>query len=102
MLLRWNWGLKVLIQVYISSYQAALSIRRFFFEQLTNPGFDLTTNSRANFLWDEQILFFVGHQCSGEKVLLVTSDKKMLNAAVQTGYASDVMSLSDYKVFLGI
>lgn len=90
------------IQVYISSYQAALSIRRFFFEQLTNPGFDLTTNSRANFLWDEQILFFVGHQCSGEKVLLVTSDKKMLNAAVQTGYASDVMSLSDYKVFLGI
>lgn len=93
---------KMQIQAYISSYQAALSIRRFFFEQLTNPGFDLTTNSRANYLWDEQILYFVGHQSAGEKVLLVTSDKKMLDAAAKTGYGSDVMSLSEYKVFLGL
>lgn len=90
------------IQTYLKSYPAVVSFRRFFFEQLVNPGFDLSTDSRANYLWDEQILYFVGHKCAREKVLLVTSDKKMIKAANNTGYNSYVMSLDDYRVLLGL
>jgi hypothetical protein len=43
-----------MIPAFVSSCQAGLSLRQFFWEQFINEGFDLTTKSRANFLWDEQ------------------------------------------------
>ena len=90
------------VSAFIKSYESALNIRQFFFEQILNPGFDLTTNSRANFLWDEQILYFVGHTLNSEKILLVTDDKKMLNAAAQSGLSDSVSTPTAYLRSIGI
>lgn len=62
-----------MMPAYVTSCQAGLSLRQFFWEQFITEGFDLTQKSRANFLWDEQILFFVGRQVRNNCVVLVTS-----------------------------
>lgn len=91
-----------MIPTFISSYQAGLSLRQFFWEQFVTVGFDLTTKSRANFLWDEQILYFVGHKIGSEDIVLVTRDKQMRAAAGRCGLNNYVKSYEEYLDFLGI
>ena len=91
-----------MIQTYVKSYKTSLELRRFFWEQLINPGFDLTKKSRANYLWDEQILHFVNHQVGNENVLLITTDDKMVEAAKKCGCRDKVMKYDEYIDFLGI
>ena len=77
-------------------------MRQFFWEQFINEGFDLTTKSRANFLWDEQILYYVGRQIGNEDIVLVTRDKQMRAAADRCGLSKSVMNYEEYLGFLGI
>lgn len=90
------------VTTFIKSYETALNLRQFFFEQILNPGFDLTSKSRANYLWDEQVLYFVGHTLNHEKILLVTDDKKMLEAAARSGLSDCVSTPSNYLATLAI
>ena len=91
-----------MVNTFISSYQVALSLRVFFFSQFLNPGFDLSTKSRANFLWDEQILHFVGKQVDNEDIILLTSDTKMCDAAHNCGVRDKVMKYDEYVQELGV
>ena len=91
-----------MVNTFVSSYQVALSLREFFFSQFLNPGFDLSTKSRANFLWDEQILYFVGKQVGNEDLILLTSDNKMCDAAQNCGVRDKVMKYDEYIEYLGI
>ena len=91
-----------MIPAFVSSYQVGLSLRQFFWEQFVTVGFDLTTKSRANFLWDEQILYFVGHKIGSEDIFLVTRDKQMRAAAGRCGLNNYVMSYEEYLDYLGI
>ena len=91
-----------MINTYVQSYKTSLELRRFFWEQLLTPGFDLTKKSRANFLWDEQILHFVNHQVGNEEVTLITSDDKMVEAAKKCGCRDKVMRYDEYIDFLGV
>ncbi len=84
------------------SYKVGIELRRYFFEQLLNPNFDLTKKSRANFFWDEQILYSVGNTINGSQIKLVTSDKKMIEAAAKKGLQDCVMTFDDYIAFLKI
>ena len=94
--------IKQMIPAFVSSCQAGLSLRQFFWEQFINEGFDLTTKSRANFLWDEQILYYVGRQIGNEDIVLVTRDKQMRAAADRCGLSNSVMNYEEYLGFLGI
>lgn len=94
--------IKQMIPAFVSSCLAGLSLRQFFWEQFINEGFDLTTKSRANFLWDEQILYFVGRKIGNEDIVLVTRDKQMRAAAGRCGLGNSVMSYEEYLDFLGI
>lgn len=94
--------IKQMIPSFITSCQAGLSLRQFFWEQFINEGFDLTTKSRANFLWDEQILYFVGRKIGNEDLVLVTRDKQMRAAAGRCGLSNSVMSYEEYLNYLGI
>ena len=85
----------------VKHFPVAFKLRTYFFEQLLQPNFNLTENSRANFMWDEQILYYVGQTIQGQDILLVTTDKKMLEAANKLGYNRFVMSLKEYLKFLG-
>ena len=91
-----------MVNTFVSSYQVALSLREFFFSQFLNPGFDLRTKSRANFLWDEQILYFVGKQVENENIILLTSDTKMCDAAQNCGVRDKVMKYDEYIECLGL
>ena len=91
-----------MVSTFIRSYQVALSLREYFFSQFLNPGFDLTTKSRANFLWDEQILYFVGKQVENEDIILLTSDNKMCDAAQNCGVRDKVRKYDEYIEELGI
>jgi len=91
-----------MVDTFIGSYQVALSLREFFFSQFLNPGFDLSTKSRANFLWDEQILYFVGKQVENEDIILLTSDNKMCDAAQNCGVRDKVKKYDEYIEYLGI
>lgn len=91
-----------MVNTFVGSYQVALSLREFFFSQFLNPGFDLSTKSRANFLWDEQILYFVEKQVGNEDLILLTSDNKMCDAAQNCGVRDKVMKYDEYIDYLGI
>lgn len=91
-----------MVNTFVHSYQVASSLREFFFEQLLNPGFDLTTKSRANFLWDEQILYFVDKQVGNEDLILLTSDNKMCDAAQNCGVRDKVKKYDEYIAELGV
>lgn len=88
------------IQTYIQSYQTSLNFRAWFFSQLVNGGFDLTAKSRTNFLWDELILHFIGHKCNGEEILLVTSDKKMNDAAKRVNSKALIKTYEEYLDYI--
>ena len=83
-------------------YKVGIELRRYFFEQLINPNFDLTKKSRANFFWDEQILFSVGNTINEIPIKMVTSDKKMIDAANKKGFQDSVMNFDDYITFLNV
>ena len=93
---------KQMVNMFVLSYQVALSMREFFFSQFLNPGFDLTTKSRANYLWDEQILFFVNKQVEKEDVILLTSDNKMCDAAQTCNVRNKVKKYDEYINELGL
>jgi len=96
-------GIANMSDTFQKSYATALSLRQFFFEQIGNAqGFNLSTKSRANYMWDEQILYFVGHQVNGENIVLVTSDSNMLKAAKNVGLSDSVISLEKYLDDIGL
>lgn len=90
-----------MVTAYLKSYEAALNMQQLFFEHVLEPGFDITQNSHANYLWDTQILHFVGHSVNNEEILLVTSDKAMIRMA-NKALADKAMSLNEYKTFIGL
>lgn len=92
----------LMVNTYVKSYKTSLELRRYFWEQLLSPGFDLTKKSRANYLWDEQILHFVNHQVGSEDVVLITTDTKMVDAALKCGCRNKVLKYDEYIEFLGI
>jgi len=91
-----------MVKNYVSNYKTSIELRRFFWEQLLNPGFDLTKKSRANFLWDEQILHFVNHKLGNDNIVLITSDQKMVDAAQHCGCKNSIMKYDEYINYLGI
>lgn len=94
--------LNKMVNEYVHSYPASLEIRKAFWKQFLNPGFDLEANSRANYLWDEQILHFVGHTTQGQHLSLITSDKQMILAALKSDQRDDVMTLQEYLKYIGL
>lgn len=89
------------VDMFINSYATALNLRQFFFEQLLNPSFDLTTGSRANYMWDEQILYIAGHTQGDDPITLVTNDRKMLEAAERESLNHCVKSVDNYFSMIG-
>ena len=90
-----------MIQDYIQRYEAPINMQALFYELLLQPGYDVTSNSHANFLWDTQILHIVGHSISGDDIILVTSDKAMIRQA-NKAIAGRVYTLNEYKKFVGL
>ena len=90
-----------MIQDYMQRYEAPINMQALFYELVLQPGFDVTKNSRANYLWDTQILHVAGHSISGDNIILVTSDKAMIREANKS-ISDRVYTLGEYKSFIGL
>ena len=89
-------------EAYVNAYGASLLFRRRFFKYLANGGFDITKNSRANYMWDEQILHFAGQKVNREPVMIVTTDGNMRSAVNDYDATIPIKTLKDYLKFLGL
>ena len=90
-----------MITDYVSRYAAALNMHSLFYELIMNPGFDVTKNSHANYLWDSQIMHVVGHSVTNDDILLVTSDGAMIREA-NKAIKDKVVTLEEYKKMVGL
>ena len=90
-----------MVQDYMQRYEAPINMQALFYELVLQPGFDVTKNSHANFLWDTQILHVAGHSISGDDIILVTSDKAMIRQA-NKAIAGRVYTLNEYRTFVGL
>lgn len=88
--------------IYRLQYGASLLFRRRFFNHLAGGGFDITKNSRANYIWDEYILHFAGQSINNEPILLVTTDSNMRKAALDYNPNTPIMTLADYLNHIGV
>lgn len=89
-------------EIYVKNYGPSLLFRRRFFKYLAGGGFDITKNSRANYMWDEQILHFAGQTVNGEPILMVTTDGNMKAAIHDFDASIPAKTLDEYLVFLGM
>jgi hypothetical protein len=85
------------------TYPEPLRLFRNVFENIVNSNYPINEKSRANFVWDIQLMFGVGkHSIDNEKLYVVTADKAIIQAAVQEGANLSIFSLQDYLAYLGI
>ena len=84
------------IKEFIKRYSAALELRRFFYEQICQPNFDLTKKGRTNFLWDSQILYYAGKEINKDPILIFTNYKQMNAAAERTNFKDAIITLDEY------
>lgn len=91
--------IKAQVDQYMTSYAAPLELRKYWMEQLVGH-FDLTKNSRANFLWDERILYQAGHAIGGVPIMLVTTDGKMKECAQKVMPTCEIVTFADYLQLL--
>lgn len=92
-----------MISNYSSSRIVSLVFRQHVWEGLTT-GLKLSRKKNGNYIWDEYILHSCIGTINGNRVIIVSSDRKMKNAAKevfgQTQQA--VMTLEDYYSFIGL
>lgn len=95
------------VRVYKEMYAVPLKMRELFVRKFRDPQFQPDRPERINMVWDEQVLHAVHQSINGEPILLVTSDKGMMEAARKsvtspnTCFSGDVASLEEYLSWLG-
>ena len=86
------------------NYKVPIKLYKEILKRIVETGCDLTKKSRANWLWDMQISFFLepNNHVQGEPLVLVTDDGDILDAADEAGASDFVMELSHYRSSLGV
>ena len=85
-------------------FPAPIYLYREIMKRIAMSGCDLSNikKKRWNWIWDILILFSCGNSTVNNKdVLLVTSDKDMLDAAISAGLSDKIMSLKEYLSVIG-
>lgn len=92
-----------MISNYSSSRKVSLIFRQHVWEGLTS-GLKLSRKKNGNYIWDEYILHSCAGTINGNNVIIVSSDRKMKNAANEVLGQSQqsVMTLDDYYSFIGL
>lgn len=96
-----NYDFDDMANQFIKYFPEPIALQKFVLESLVNSNFDLSQNSRANFLWDIQIMYNVGlHTVDGDKLYLITSDKQMLQCATKCNHAFSIYTFDEYMDYL--
>lgn len=79
-----------------------LILYREIIKKIVISGCDLTRRNRGNWIWDIQILFGVGKgTLNNKRLILVTTDGEMLDAAKRARLEDKVLRLKDYLDSVG-
>lgn len=91
------------IDIYMQDCASSLELQQMLFSHWDDPNFDFGRPERVNTIWDLKILSCVGHRLNNQdEILLVTSDKKMLEAARRTMPTCKICKYEEYLVQLGL
>lgn len=86
---------------FIKIFPEPIMLQKQVLENMVNSEFDLTKDSRSNFLWDVQLMIHAGtNKLSGNKLYLVTSDDAMMQAAKKCGHHFSILTFEEYMDFL--
>lgn len=94
------------ISEYMNLYPATFKMREISSKKLSNPKYIPDKKERVNQVWDEQILHVVSLSYNKQPILLVTDDKGMKKAAIEsasiknTPFEGNVATLDEYIAFL--
>lgn len=72
------------------------------FEYLVNSKFNISENSRANFVWDIHLMFNVGNKklTDGSHLYFITSDKEIIRTATKGNGRLSVLTFDEYIDYL--
>lgn len=93
--------LKKQAEDYMFRYAAPLELRKYWMEKLVGH-FDLTKQSRSNFIWDERILHQAGHTINNIPIVIVTSDNAMKECAEKANPNCEIITYDCYIQRLGL
>lgn len=87
----------------ITVFPEPVSLFKQVVENLVNSEFNISEDSRANFVWDIALMFCCGkNYIDGDKLYFVTADKAMINSAVKNNAGCSIYTLADYLTFLDV
>lgn len=77
--------LQPLAKEFIKVFPEPIALQKFVMENMITSEFNIYEKNRANFIWDIQMMFYVGqNSIKNSKMIFVTSDKAMVSSALKT------------------
>lgn len=88
-------------QEVVNTFPEPIALFKTVLENLINSEFNLTENSRANFIWDIALMFSAGkNKIDNCKLYFVTSDKAIIKTAVDNNSGCYVLTFKEYMDYL--
>lgn len=85
----------------LTAFPEPIALFKQVLENLVNSEFNILEDSRANFVWDIQLMFNVGnHKIGDSKLFFVTSDKAIIRTALKSKTNLSILTYEEYKEYL--
>jgi hypothetical protein len=95
--------LRPMAEDFIKIFPEPIALYKSVMENMINSNFNLFEKSRTNFIWDIQMMFYVGqNSVQNSKMIFVTSDKAMIKSALGTNTNNIILSFNEYMEYLGL
>jgi hypothetical protein len=92
-----------LAKEFIKVFPEPIALQKFVMENMITSEFNIYEKNRANFIWDIQMMFYVGqNSIKNSKMIFVTSDKAMVSSALKTNSSNVIFTFDEYMGFLGL
>ena len=86
---------------FVDMFPEVIALYKHVLENMVNSDFNLSQNSRANFVWDIHLMFNVGdHSISGKKLYFVTSDKAIIKTAIKNKGKYSILTYKEYFEYI--
>ncbi|MEO8255225.1 MAG: hypothetical protein ABI554_12665 [Flavobacterium sp.] len=88
---------------FIKIFPEPIALQKSVFENMITSDFNLFEKNRSNFIWDIQMMFYVGqNSVQNSKIIFVTSDKAMIKSALGTNPNNTILNFDEYMEYLGL
>lgn len=86
---------------FVEVFPEPIALQKLVIENIVNSEFNLLEDSRANFIWDTQLMFNIGnHTIADSKLYFVTDDKAMIRTAIANNARYSILTFDEYLEYL--